>query len=161
MEPKTKSSIANVLNRLEFSPDDCVRAAAENPLLFRDVIDYRIDKMRDRNAAKMQMEKIKAEIELAIRADARANGDKVTEGTIDAKLLVDPKVDKAIKLFNAAEEADEYSRLLLEAIRLRRDALKVIGDLVRDEVSLQRATEMNMGKVAEARERLKAKYPGR
>jgi len=55
---------------------------------------------------------------------------------------------------------DEYSKLIVEAFRMRRDCLRIIGDLTRDDLSLQRASEESTEKMRETRRKLKEKFPG-
>jgi hypothetical protein len=59
-----------------------------------------------------------------------------------------------------AEEGEEYSHLLVDAIRVRRDCLRMIADLVRQEISMQSAVEANRGPVDQLRAKLRARYPG-
>jgi hypothetical protein len=55
---------------------------------------------------------------------------------------------------------DEYSKLVVEAFRMRRDSLRIVGDLVRDEISIVRAVEQSAEKVQETRRKLKERFPG-
>jgi hypothetical protein len=157
-KPKS-NNIIGLLDQLGFSPDNTIEAAATNPLLFKLAADYRIECLEKRNNAKMEMETAKATAELEIRKDARQTGNKITEGHIDALLLVDKTVSKLVTAFNRAEERDEYAKLIVEAFRMRRDSLKVVGDLVRGELSSAQAIETANQNVAATREKLRAKFP--
>lgn len=152
--------IGDLLAQIDFSPDNVVAAAATNPKLFVKSIEFRVECLRKRNAAKMAWEKGQAEADMAIRREARKSGDKVTERYIEEQVLLDPGVATLATKFTAADEMDEYSKLIVEAFRMRRDCLKIIGDLTRDELSLARAAEAGAEKLANTRRRLRDKYPG-
>ncbi len=162
MKPST-SHLVNVkalLDRIDFSTDNVVAAAAENAPLFRIAIDYRIECLRLRTAAKMTWEVAKAEKELKLRHEARSNGDRITERHVDALLLVDPKIVVLHKEYSKADETDEYSKLIVEAFRMRRDCLRIIGDLTPDDLSIQRALEAGHEKLATIRKQLNDKFTG-
>lgn len=166
MRPRTQVPVApgvdigDLLAQIDFSPDNVVAAAATNPKLFVKSIEFRVECLRKRNAAKMAWEKGQAEADMAIRREARKSGDKVTERYIEEQVLLDPGVATLATKFTAADEMDEYSKLIVEAFRMRRDCLKIIGDLTRDELSLARAAEAGAEKLANTRRRLRDKYPG-
>ncbi len=160
MPEKKETNVESVLSKLEFAPEDCISAAARNPLLFRDAADFRVSCLRKRNAAKMAWESGSGARELKLRKEARAGGEKITNDEVTASLLTDPTVALLRKKFDDADEMDEYSKLVVEAVRMRRDALRVIGDLVREEVSVQRAMEAGAGKIEDARRRLRERFPG-
>ena len=156
--------VGSILDKLGFSPDNVVQAASSNPLLFRDAIDFRQKCLSERTRAKAILERTEAECELAIRKDHRDRGEKITEGNIEILTTLDADVATAKDLFSKAEEADEYSRLIVEAVRMQRDCLKIVADLTWNDISIQRAVDNNSGKVNDTRERLRdarnARYPG-
>ena len=155
-----RTNVEDLLNRIDFSPENVVDAAAQNPGMFVEAIRYRVETMGARNAAKMSWERVQAEHELLIRKTAKDLGEKMTEGAIESLLLVDEDVTEARHAFDAADESDEFAKLLVEAFRMRRDSLQVVGNLMRSELSLQSAVEAGAGKLAETRRRLKDRFPG-
>lgn len=160
-KPNNGIDIKGLLDRIDFSSDNVVAAAAENAPLFRVAIDYRIDCLRSRNVAKMAWEVAEAELELKLREDARLNGERITEGHIKALLQADAGIAEFHKKYLNSDELDEYSKLVVEAFRMRRDCLRIIGDLTPDDLSIQRALEAGgHAKIAATRKKLKDRFPG-
>jgi len=154
------TSITALLAKIDFSPDRVVDAAAENAVLFVEAIHYRLECLEDSTNTKMEWEKARAERSLEIRKEASDNGVKTTEAGVEALLLVDKRVSKLAQDRAKAEIQDEYSKLVVEAFRMRRDCLKIVGEMTRDEISLQRSAEAGAEKAAELRRRMKEKFPG-
>ena len=159
-EETPQISVADLLARIDFSTDNVVAAAAENPVLFVKAIGYRLQCMRERSAAKMLWEQGQAGADLTIRSDARKVGEKVTERFIEEQVLLDPAVADMAKKFTEADELDEYSKLVVEAFRMRRDCLRIVGDLTRDELSLAKAAEAGMERMESTRSQLRKRFPG-
>lgn len=159
-ETPRRSPVLELLDKLAFSSDDVIGAEEQTPLLFREAIDLRYQTLDAKFAAKRAWEVKQAERSLAIRQEAKAAGEKMTEGLVDAMLLLDPEVAPLAAERDRAEAADEYLKLVVEAFRIRRDSLDVIGYLVRGEMSVQRAVEANAEKVRVTRDKLRNKYPG-
>jgi len=153
------SPITALLQKLGFSPDNVVQAASENPLNFRDAIEFRQHCLGERTRAKMMLERTQAERALAINKDFRDRGEKITEAIRDALVLLDPEVRTASDAFARADESDEYSKLVVEAFRMQRDCLKIVADLTWNEMSIQRAVSTNAEKMEATQAKL-AKYPG-
>lgn len=159
MKQETKD-VAKLLGKIDFSPDNVVQAAAENSSLFVEAIQFRLEKLSARNAAKMAWEEKQAARELNIRKVYREAGEKITEGNIDALLLTDINIKAAAEAYSRAEELDEYSKLVCEAFRMRRDCLEVVGNLMRNELSMQAAVEQGRDKMAAARKVLRERFSG-
>lgn len=154
------TGVDDILQKIDFSPEDVVQAAAENTRLFRQAVDYRMEQVKRRNVAKMQQEEAEAEAELLLRADARDTGEKITENHIKAHLLVDPKLHDLREVRNHADEREEYSKLLIEMVKMRRDCLQIIQGLAMTEGSLRRAAESANAELAKIRSKAQARYPG-
>jgi hypothetical protein len=108
----------------------------------------------------MAWEKIRAEKELKIREDTRANGNKLTEGNIDALLLTNTIVEDFAKKLARTETLDIYSQLVVEAFRMWRDCLRIVENMVQSEYSMGRSIEAAAEKTKESRRRLKDRFPG-
>ena len=145
---------------LEFLPEDILNAAAEQPRLFMDAVEYRVQRMDRRIQAEAAMKHMQAERSLEIREEQAASADRITENKITAMLATDVDLQQTVQAFNQEERGEEYAKLLLEAYRMRRDCLRIISNLTRDEMSLQRAAEANAEKIASTRQRLRDKFPG-
>ena len=59
-----------------------------------------------------------------------------------------------------AETLDAYSQLVTESFRMRRDCLRIVEGMTRDEYSLGRAAESAAEKTKDARRKMKEKFPG-
>src|SRR5205085_3834483 len=160
MKTETGVNINTLLAKIDFSADNVINAASQQPVLFLQAIEFRIKCLRDANIAKMVWERERAAEELLIRKDALQSGMRVTEGNIDAQLLVNQTISDLGAAHSRAAEMDEYSKLIVEAFRMPRDCLRIIGDLTRDDLSLQRASEESTEKMRETRRKLKEKFPG-
>lgn len=158
---ESKNEVAQLLKAIDFSAVNVVQAAAENPTLFVRAAEYRLTCLRARNAAKMEWEKAQAETDLAIRREARLTGDKITEALVSNQVTVNSTVAHYAVKFSEADELDEFSKLIIEAFRMRRDCLRIVGELTRDELSLARATEAGAEKLAVTRRKLKERFPGK
>jgi hypothetical protein len=115
--------------------------------------------MRKRTQAKMQLEAMQAELDAKMRKEARTNGEKITEKEIERNLTLDKSLRGACEGYAQAEEGEEFAKLLVEAFRMRRDCLKIVGDLTRDELSLQRAVEEGRAALKSTRDKAKERFP--
>ena len=158
--PDKEINVTSLLAKIDFSPDNVVHAASVNSVLFVDAITYRLSCLEKKTAAKMAWEKGRAEKELTIRQKARETGEKITEGNIDAQLLVDKTVSGLAEKLSRTEVLDAYSQLVVEAFRMRRDCLRIVEGMTRDEYSMGRAADVAAEKTHEIRQRMKAKFPG-
>jgi hypothetical protein len=155
----SKSIVQFLLNKLDFTPENCVEAACENSNLFIEAVKQRLDTLAERNAAKMAFEVAEAETGLQIRHHYRVLGEKVTEGNIDALVLMDAKITAARNRLNKAEEADELGQRLVEAFRMRRDCLQIVERVASEERRLASQAETN-SKLTQTRQTLREKYKG-
>ena len=157
---QTDADIKNLLQRIDFSPEDVIQATAENTRMFRQAVDYRMEQVKYRNVAKMQLEEAEAAAELLLRADARDTREKITENHIKAHLLVNPELHDRREARNRADEHEEYSKLLIDMVKMRRDCLQIIQGLAMTEGSLRRAAEAAGAELSKMRSKIQARYPG-
>lgn len=158
-KPAVTSELEEILSGIGFSPENVIYAAAKHPVLFIKAIDYRRARLGERNAAEMLHKKTEAECSLRLRDEARKSDTKITEKGLETSVLLDEEVETAARQLMQAEEMDEYSRLLIEAYRMQRDCLKIVGELARNELSLQLAAEQEVGKMTAMREKVKTRFP--
>lgn len=156
-----KIDVVGLLNQMDFSPDNVVDAAAVNPVLFVRAIKYRLQCLEEKVRLERSLKRLSAETELAIRSEAKSNDDKITENHIRAKLLLDEDVSEAIKLSEEAEVYDEYSKLVVEGFRMRRDCLKIVSDMTRDEMRVGRALDDASETISNNRKKLEERFPGK
>ena len=153
--------VEELISTLDFTDEDVLSAAKAQPLLYVHAVRFRIQQMRKRTKAESALSVLRSVKALALRQKGAAAGDRVTEGSIKERLDCDKEVLKASKQFNDAEQWEEYSKLLLEAFRMRRDALKVVADLIGAEVYVQRRVDDSPSELQKAKRRLQDKYPGK
>lgn len=82
-----------------------------------------------RDAAKQYVDEVKAEVDLAVRSDARQQGDKITEKEIEAEVRTSLKVIKATKAYFALHELTGQFSALKDAYKARGYALNSMTDL--------------------------------
>ena len=144
-------------NKLAYTVETVLSAAVEQAVLFGAAANYRVVKMRARAAAEIELERIRADVELTIRKQARDTDEKVTEGHIKALLTANKTVQYQQNRVAEAEAEDEYAKLLLEAYRHRRDSLEVVGQQSGAERAMSRMVEEGL---QESRRELREKYRG-
>lgn len=159
-ESYSKVDVIGLLNQMDFSPDNVVDAAAINPVLFVKAITYRLHCMEEKTRLEMDLKRLCAEVELEIRSDAKATDEKITENHIKAKLLLNEDISDATKAFERSEVYDEYSKLVVESFRMRRDCLRIVSDMTRDEMRQGRALDDATEVVSSNRRKLTERFPG-
>lgn len=152
------TDLESLLKGLDFTADNVVDAATRNAVMFMRAVEYRIRCMHGRVEAKMRLESSCAAMDAELRKEARDLGEKITEKGIEQRLTLDKLISERKDKFSEAEELEEYAKLLVEAYRMRRDCLKIVGDLTRDELSLQRSVEVGKDAMREARGKMGKRY---
>lgn len=108
--------------------DENVRnEAVRQPILFIEAARYRVLCMRRRARAENEAELFSSQLGLRIRARG-AGGDRITNDYIKARVQKNTKFIELQSALNKATANEEFSKLLLEAFRMRRDAIRVIAD---------------------------------
>lgn len=146
-----------VLSRLSYTVETVLEAAVEQASLFERVAHYRVEAMRSRLVLEMELERLKADLELSIRKQAADIDEKITEGAIKARIAANGLVQMAQNRLSEAEAQEEYAKLLLEAYRHRRDSLEVVAQQSSAERSMSRLVEEGLN---ETRRQLAGKYRG-
>ena len=130
--------VDDLIKGLSFSDEEVVDAAKMQPTLFLHASRLRIQTMRNRVAAEARLQAERAERAGKFRMRGKEAGERVTEGQVQERLARIPEIIKLTKEVTDAEEYEEWSKLLLEAYRMRRDALKVVADMLGAEVYVSR-----------------------
>lgn len=157
----SKIDVINLLNHMDFVPDDVVSAAAKNAVYFVEAIKYRLECMELNVQAKMDHKRINAERALQLRQEFRDNGDKLTEDHLKALLVMDSEVSRVTRELERAEVFDEYSKLVVEGFRMRRDCLRIVSDMTRNEMGIGRALDSQAEDMSSLRRGLAEKFPGK
>lgn len=155
---QAKTELDALLDKLEFSVEDVIDSAVDQARLFGQAASYRVTCLRRMMNAEMALGIAQSESEQKIRMAAVINDDKITEGNIKSRVLLDQKVLTAARAFNDAKAEEEYSKLLVEAFRHRRDMLRTIGELTMSERSMEGAMEKARQQMATTREKLRNRW---
>lgn len=149
-------SIQRLLDNLQISEEEVHLAAAKQASLYFEASRLRTRSARLHKKAEMEAEAIRSRLVLSVRDSLLAKGERPTDSLVKAHLTLVPEYQEAMKRVRLAEEKAEASKLLLEAYRHRRDALKIYLEQNRAEVG-----HLRNPMPPAIRKRLQAKYPGR
>ena len=123
------SLVGDLIRKLAIISENNVIEAVNQPLLFIEAAKYRVDKMRSTKAAEGALEAFAAERAMRIRAKGTRTGEgRITDSYVKATLQKNPRYRELSAAIDDAEAKEEFSKLLLEAYRMRRDAIKIISD---------------------------------
>jgi len=98
------------------------------PDLFVQASRYRVSKMRATYAAKATLDEYEADRGLSVRQRLEDRGEKRTEKDIKSRVIKDKEYKRLRREVHRAEAREEFSKLVLEAFRMRRDAIRIIAD---------------------------------
>lgn len=157
---RKKVNIFRLLKQLDFSDEEVVYASKSQPKLFVEAIRFRVQMMRDRTEIESQLSLAKSKKSAKFRALLKERGERATEGQVQERMGADPEIVSLTAQLNSAEQAEEYAKLLLEAFRMRRDALKVVADVIGAELFISKR-EFGTTELQKMKRSLEAKYPGR
>jgi hypothetical protein len=128
-----QEQLNDILNRLDFTEETLPTAVLEQASLYMDAARYRIQKMRKKNAAELAYDTARAKRALNYRRNAAsvAPGKKsMTETHLNQLLDADQALASLKKALQDAELAEEWSRNLQEAMRMRRDMIEVYARMM-------------------------------
>lgn len=127
--------VTEILDELHITESDLEIIIMNQPDVLRKAGAYRIQQMQNRNIAKVKLEMARSDRQLRIRNDSRLAGDKVTEGHITALMTIDKTLQPLEAAYLLAQEREEASILLLEAVRSRGWAAKTMVDYLSVQVA--------------------------
>lgn len=149
-----------ILDSLDFSDEDIVEAAKKQPKLFLEATRFRVRKMRERIGAESKLKALQAAKGSKYRKTLASPGTRVTEGQISERVTANAEVKRALEAYQDTQEAEEFAKLLLEAFRMRRDALKIVAELIGAEIYISKLGFGQTTEMEKTRKRLENKYPG-
>lgn len=155
------ADLERMISKLVFHEEDVARAAMEQPKLFLEACRFRVQKLRKKIAAKTDYEQKYARVAMQLRAQKRKGQ---TEGLIKDRAALHSSVREAKKAFDKAAVAEEWSELLVEAYRQRKDACKILAQILGSEASAElRIAESDLGKrqMQRMRDKVRQRFPGR
>lgn len=152
--------LEELLDRIDFQAENVVAEACDHPRLFAEAADYRMKRYRVRLETKAQYEEGRAAAALEVRRRSQKTETRMTEDNLKEILLCDPKLRTLRVQVDEAEVADEYSKLLLEAMRMRRDCLRVVADVSNSLSASRVLSQISMEQLSGAKEQLRKRFPG-
>jgi hypothetical protein len=152
-------TLEDLLDRLYFPEEEIQQAVLEQAKLFLAAADYRVKKMTARQSAAYALERLRAGYSLQVRKKfqaANAGGKRnVTEGYIKDTLERVEAINSAQEVLGQAESLEEWSKLVLEAYKQRRDVLKILAQFAFVEDNL-RLGHRDLDKLKQKRDTLKS-----
>jgi|SRR5215471_17703801 len=118
----------DLIAKLAIVDQNILAEAASQAILFMDAAMYRVAAMRKRAEAVAAIETRRAQLVLKKRAEKDDVGRKVTEGEIKASVEATKIIGVLRAEVDRAYEKEELSKLILEAYRQRREAIRVIAE---------------------------------
>lgn len=131
MKPDAKDSteLAQALERLEITAEQLEQEALDQPRLFSFLASYYQTAFRQMLRAKARLEERQAHLGLVYRKQARQVKTRITEAQIRDLVVQSTSVMRYQKRFDLARAREAYAKLLLDAYKMRRDAIRTIADL--------------------------------
>lgn len=152
--------VAKLLRHLDFEEAQAVAAAQEQPRLFYEAARLKAECTRKRLQCKNALQVLIAELTLEIRNDLIAAGERPSGPLVKARVLTHKKFAKAQADLELAMEMEEDAKLLVNAYRHRRDAIRAVVDQNRAEFGANSRRVLEEIDRDDLRRRLRAKYPG-
>lgn len=144
-----------LLAKLDFQDTNVVAAAQEQGRLFFEASKLRTQKARLRMNREARLELVRAEVLLAERQSLIAAGQPFTQKELAALVQVNPGVRKAERLLRAALEQEEAAKLLVDAFKHRKEALRIVLEQNRAEIGFGGTVNLR-----QLKDQLRQKYPG-
>lgn len=100
--------------------------AARMAILFARAARYRVDTMRKKAVAEAALDACTSRLSLMYRA--RPSGKGKTEAYFKARIALNPRYQRLSRAKEDANHREELAKLIIDAYKMRRDAIKVIGE---------------------------------
>lgn len=116
----------SLIEKLTVVDENILAEAARQPLLFVDAARYRVHKMRRRAQADAALDYARSSLGLKTRK--APSEDRLTEGAVKAIIDTDKNICVLRAGLDEAEAQEELAKLILEAYRYRRDAIRILAE---------------------------------
>ncbi len=156
-------SLDELLRQLDFSESLVVKAAIEQGVLFAKASVYRVRLMRRRSSTKALLKSTEISVRQRLRKEAEGRKEKIPVAALADLVALDSDVARLSTKLDALESEEEWAKLLLVAYQMRKDALRIVSDMIRLEetVGKVRAGDIASSEdIAKVKARLQRKYPG-
>lgn len=101
--------------------------------------------IRDHLYAKHEYDKVRAAVMIELREDAAATGAKLTVADLEARVVLDDRVDAAHIAMIESEAHKAHMRCRADAVMAKRDMLQSLGAKVRAEMNDPIIREQHVG----------------
>ena len=101
--------------------------------------------IRDHLYAKHEHDKVRAAVMIELREDASASGAKLTVGDLEARVVLDDRVDASHVALIEAEAHKAHMRCRADAVIAKRDMLQSLGAKIRAEMNDPIVREQHVG----------------
>lgn len=119
-----------VLAQIPFTEETIPAACMNQSMLYVKAARIRTEALRRKNDADMNLLQVKAKTAIDLRTQFEGEERKVTEAKLKEILELEPAIIHARTELARAEENDEWARHLVEAVRGRREMIRVLASLV-------------------------------
>ena len=126
------TDLKKLISRLHVSEETLLHAIAEQPELFQQAAEYRVEKLRDYIAAKAKYEATCAKVGIYYRNLP----DKRSESHIKELIVASKFVQTELQKMNEAKVADTFAELLVEAFKARGHACREMAQIMSVEASM-------------------------
>jgi len=117
-----------LIKRLALVDENILAEAALQPQRFVDAARYRVEAMKQRAQAQAELEYRRSRLALAVRAKVAASGERATDKNTAERVENHSMIRELRAKLDRALEVEEFARLIMEAYRMRRDAIRVIAE---------------------------------
>jgi hypothetical protein len=124
MDINTKS----LIERLALVDENVLVEAALQPLRFVDAARFRVAAMKRRAQATAELEYKRSRLGQLIRARGAETGERITDKACNERVEQHSQIRELRDKQDRALEIEEFARLIMEAYRMRRDAIRVIAE---------------------------------
>jgi hypothetical protein len=155
--------LKGLLKKLDFTEEDLIRADLEQPRLYMEASRFRVRLMRKVIQAEAALELVSVGSALRIRKKYRELGKSITESAIKERVANNPDVQDCKKRLGEVEAMEEWAKLLLEAFKMRRDAVKILAEVLGAEANAEirhQRKEFELEGYSKLKDRVRKKYAG-
>ena len=117
-----------LIKRLPLVDENILAEAALQPLRFVDSARFRVVAMKQRAQAAAELEYKRSRLGQIIRARGAEAGERITDKSCNERVEQHSQIREMRDKLDRALEVEEFARLIMEAYRMRRDAIRVIAE---------------------------------
>ncbi len=131
-------SINQILDQIDFEDEEVEHAARTLPKLFLETARYRVRVLRNRQAAEQEYDAARVDTAIRARVHAMESGTKITEAAIKELVDSDDNVRSCIRRVRHAQQLEEFAKLLVECLRMKKSAVTVVASLAGAERAVEK-----------------------